>query len=55
MRDIFLSKIDTKIDDIRKLSQENLISQLMNSNDYYVNLRLMMFISSCFEMRNKLI
>ena len=52
-RDIFLSKIETKIDDIRKLSHENLISQLMNSNDYY--LRLMMFISSCFEMRNKLI
>ena len=55
MRDIFLSKIETKIDDIRKLSHENLISQLMNSNDYYVNLRLMMFTSSCFEMRNKLI
>ena len=55
MRDIFLSKIETKIDEIRKLSRENLISQLMNSNDYYVNLRLIMFISSCFEMRNKLI
>ena len=26
MRDIFLSKIETKIDDIRKLSHENLIS-----------------------------
>ena len=48
-RDIFLSKIETKIDDIRKLSHENLISQLINSNDYYVSLRLMMFISSCFE------
>ena len=55
MRDIFLSKIEAKIDEIRKLSHENLISQLMNSNDYYVNLRLIMFISSCFEMRNKLI
>ena len=55
MRDIFLSKIETKIDDIQKLSHENLISQLMNSNDYYVNLWLIMFISSCFEMRNKLI
>ena len=55
MRDIFLSKIKTKIDDIRKLSHENLISQLINSNDYYVNLRLIMFISSRFEMRDKLI
>ena len=55
MRGIFLYKIETKIDDIRKLSHENLISQLMNSNDYYVNLRLIVFISSCFEMRDKLI
>ena len=55
MRDIFLSKIETKIDDIRKLSYENLMSQLMNSNDYYVDLRLTVFISSCFEMRDKLI
>ena len=54
-RDIFLSKIETKFDDIRKLSHENLISKLMNSNDYYVNLRLIMFISSCFEIRDKLI
>ena len=30
MRDIFLSKIETKIDDIRKLSHENLISQLIS-------------------------
>ena len=40
MRDIFLSKIETQIDDIRKLSHENLIPQLMNSIDYYVDLRL---------------
>ena len=58
MTDMFrmiLSKTETKIDDIRKLAHENLISQMMNSNDYHVNLRLMMFISSCFEMRDKLI
>ena len=57
MRDIFLSKIETKIDDIRKLSHENLISisQLMNSIDYCVNFRLIIFISLCFEMRCKFI
>ena len=55
IREIFLSKIETKIDDIRKLSHKNLISQLMNSNDLYVNLRLIVFISSCFEVRDKLI
>ena len=42
-------------DDVRKLSHENLISQLMNSNDYNVNVGLIMFISSCFEIRDKLI
>jgi len=45
----------TEIDDIRKLSHENLRLQLMNSNDYYVNLRLLMVILSFFEMRDKLI
>ena len=49
MTDMFLPKIETKVADIRKLSHENLILQLMNSNDHYVNLRLIMSISSCFE------
>ena len=31
MRDIFLSKIETKIDDIRKLWNKNLISKLRDS------------------------
>ena len=46
MRGIFLSKIETKIDDkiIRKLSHENFISQLMNSHDYYINHQLIEFI-----------
>ena len=51
----FLSKIETKMDDIRKLSHENLIPQQMNPNDYYVNLRLTVFIPTCFELRDKLI
>ena len=42
MRDIFPPEIETKIDDIRKLSHEKLISHLMNSIDYYayVDLRI---------------
>ena len=32
-----------------ELSHENFVSQLMNSNDYYVNLRLILFILSCFD------
>ena len=29
------------------------ISLLLNANDYYVNLRLIMFISSCFEINER--
>ena len=32
-----------------------LISQLINSNDYYIALQLIVFTSSYFEMRDKLI
>ena len=39
-----------KTDDIRKLLHEDLIPQLMNSSDYYVNLRLIVFISLCFQI-----
>ena len=48
-------KIETKIDDIQKLSHENLISQLINSNNHYVNLRSIVFIPMSFEIRDKLI
>ena len=34
---------------------ENVFVQLMNSTDYYVNMQLVQFISSCFEMRDKLL
>ena len=50
MTDICLSKIETKINDVRQLSYKNFTPQLMKSNDYNVNLRLIMFISSCFEI-----
>ena len=55
IRDMLLFKTVTKIDDIRKLSHENLISLLMNANDYFVSLRLTVLISSWFEMKDKLI
>ena len=55
IRDI--SKTETIFDDIKKLSRENLISQLMNSNGIItiISLQLIVFISSCFEMRDKVI
>ena len=35
-------------------NQSNLISHLMNSIDYYINIQLISFISPCFELRDKL-
>ena len=53
IRDIFFSKLETKIPDFKSLSHDTLISLLMNSSDY--NCQLVSFISQCFELRTKLI
>ena len=55
IRDMFFSKIESKIPFLRLLSHETLISHLMNSSDYYLNIQLISFISSCFELRDKLV
>ena len=56
MREMFLSPKKFK----QKLMVFEIIAwkfdiTLMNSNDNYINLRLLMFFSSFFEMRDKLI
>ena len=55
LRDNFFSKIDHVISNPKQLSISTLIVQLMNSTDYYINMQLVQFISSCFEMRDKLL
>ena len=55
IRDMFFSKIEPKIPFLRLLSHETLLSHLMNSTDYLVNIPSISFISSCFEMRDKLV
>ena len=55
IRDIFFSKLETKIPDFKSLSHDTLISVLMNSSDYLINCQLVSFISQCFELRTKLI
>ena len=45
-RDMFFSEIESKIPFLlRLLSHETLISHLMNSTDYYINIQLISFIS----------
>ena len=46
---------DHVISNPKQLSISALIVQLMNSTDYYVNMQLVQFISSCFEMRDTLL
>ena len=51
IRDIFFSKIETKIPNFKSISHDTLISILMNSSDYLVKCQLISFISQCFELR----
>ena len=37
VRDLFFSKLETKIPDFKSLSHDTLISLLMNSSDYLIN------------------
>ena len=55
VRDIFFSKIESKLPLLRLLPRETLISHLMNSTDYFVNTQLISFISTCFELRDNLV
>ena len=54
IRDLFFSERETKILDLRSLSQNTLISHLMNSSDYLINCQLISFIYLA-KLRNKLL
>ena len=55
IRDMFFSKLESKIPFLRLQSHESLLSHLMNSTDYFINIQLTSFISTCFELRDKLV
>ena len=55
IRDMFFSKLEPKIPFLRLQSHESLLSHLVNSTDYFINIQLISFISTCFELRDKLI
>ena len=52
---MFFSKLEAKIPFLRLQSHETLLSHLMYSTDYFINIQLISFISSCIELRDKLI
>ena len=55
IRDMFFSKLEPSLPFLRLQSHESLLSHLMNSTDYFINIQLISFISPCFELRDKLI
>ena len=38
-----------------QLAKETLLSHIMNSTDYFINSQLTSFVSSCFELRDKIL
>ena len=55
IRDEFISKLELKIPSFKSLSHDTLIAYLANSSDYLIDCQMVLFISECFELRNKLI
>ena len=54
IREMFFStKLEPKMLFLRLQSHETLLSHLMNSTDYSINIQLISFISSCFELKGK--
>ena len=53
IRETLFSKLEPKIPFIRL--QSPLLSHLINSTDYFINIQLISFIQSCFELRDKLV
>ena len=54
IREMFFSKLEPKIPLLRLQSHETLLLYVMNSTDYFINIQLITFTSSFFELRDKL-
>ena len=55
LRDMFFIKIEPSLPFSRPWAKETLLSNIMNSTDYFINTQLTSFVSSCFELRDKLL
>ena len=55
LRDMFFSKIEPSLPFTRLLVKETLLLHIMNSTDYFINTQLISFVSSCFQLRDKLL
>ena len=55
IRDGFYNKIDNKFSNFKQLPLTELIIELLNSSDYFINIQLVKLISPCIDLRNKLL
>ena len=51
----FFSNINNRIPNYKHIPISTLITQLMNSTDYYLNKQLVQYASSCLEIRDNLL
>ena len=55
IRNKFYYKVKTLIPNITQLPINILISELMNSPNYFINIQFTKYISACFDVRGKLL
>ena len=55
IRNAFCNKIANRIPNVKQLQLTDLIFDLMNCNDNIINMQFIKFVSSCFDLRNKLL
>ena len=55
IREMFFFKLEPKIPFLRLQPHETLLSHLINSSDYFIKIQLISIISSCFELRDKVV
>ena len=54
-RDELYNKMQFYVHNIKQLPPIEAIKELVNSSNYFVNLQLMKFVLSCFDLRSKLL
>ena len=54
-RDEFYNKVQFYVQNIKQLPPIEAIEELINSSNYFVNLQLVKFVLSCFDLRSKLL
>ena len=54
-RNKFYYKVQTLIPNITQLPINVLINELMNSSNYFINIKFIKYISACFDFRDKLL